>query len=263
MNKPVLDHGSPAPLYQQIKQWMGQEIASGRWPERYKLPAEEDLAPFLGVSRGTLRKAIQELVAEGLLTQIHGKGTFVAAAGIEQPLAQRLAAFSELLAERGIPYGTTVLRQEVSPPPQPVAARLRLPAGEPALFLARVRLVESTPVAYMENRVPLRLAPGIEQVDFTANGLFQTLEKRYGLALAWGQRVFEAVPAGPEHAAHLEVAVGAPLFYIQQVVYLTDGTPAEYSDVWLRGDRFRLSAVVQRGGRPAGGPKGDAGKLVF
>ncbi|HEY8393978.1 MAG TPA: GntR family transcriptional regulator [Thermaerobacter sp.] len=246
MQAPNFDRTSPVPLYLQIKEWMLEQIRTGRWPHRYKLPAEEDLAADIGVSRGTLRKAIRKLVAEGFLEQIHGKGTFVTAGGIEQPLAQQLAAFSELLEERGIPYSTQVLRQEVMVPEPRVAALLRLSPGEPAVFLARVRLVESRPVAYMENYVPRRLAPGLEEVDFTRHGLFATLEQRYGLTLSWGHRTFEALAADGRPAEYLDLPPGAPVFYIQQVVYLAGGTPVEYSDVWLRGDRFRLSAVVRR-----------------
>lgn len=267
MERPHLDPGSPEPLYIQIKRWVQEETSAGRWPPRYKLPAEEDLSVFLGVSRGTLRKAIQELIAEGLLLQIHGKGTFVAAAGIEQPLAQELLAFSEHLAQRGISYETVVLRQETHVPPPRVASLLRLGAGQPVLLLERVRLVEGVPVAYMENRVPLYLAPGLEEVDFITQGLFQTLEQRYGLHLNWGNRTFEAIPANSEQAAHLGIAPGAPIFYVEQLVFLADGTPVEQSDVWLRGDRFRMSAVVRRRRAVPDRRKGDPGlaaeKLSF
>ena len=282
---PRLDRASPVPLYLQIKEWMLEEIRSGRWPQRYKLPAEEDLAAAIGVSRGTLRKALAELVAEGVLEQIHGKGTFVTGSGIDQPLAQRLSAFSELLEERGIPYSTRVLRQELIQPDGRIGSLLRLEPGERVVYLARIRLVESCPVAYMENYVPARLAPGLERVDFRRRGLFRTLEQGYGLALAWGQRTFEALGAEGRVAGYLELPAGAPVFYIQQVVYLDDGRPVEYSDVWLRGDRFRMSAVVRRrprdarprvagrgaGAAPAGGEPGKAvawtglvsGKLSF
>ncbi|HEY8416054.1 MAG TPA: GntR family transcriptional regulator [Thermaerobacter sp.] len=262
MQVPSFDRNSPVPLYLQIKEWMLEEIRTGRWPHRYKLPAEEELAPAIGVSRGTLRRAIRELVAEGVLEQIHGKGTFVTGQGIEQPLAQRLAAFSELLEERGIPYSTRVLRQEVTIPEPRVASLLGLSPDEPAVFLARIRLVASRPVAYMENYVPRRLAPGLEEVDFTRHGLFATLEQRYGLALAWGHRSFEALAADDRRAEYLDLPPGAPVFYIQQVVYLADGTPVEYSDVWLRGDRFRLSAVVRRRAWTARGRGSPAGAAV-
>ena len=265
---PQLDRSSPVPLYLQIKGWMLDQIRSGRWPQRFKLPAEEDLAPAIGVSRGTLRKAIAELVREGVLDQIHGKGTFVTAGGIEQPLAQRLSAFSELLEERGIAYSTRVLHQGLEEPAARVASLLRLDPGERVVHLARVRLVEGRPVAYMENYVPAGLAPGLERVDFTRHGLFRTLEQDYGLRLAWGQRTFEALGAEGAVARHLDLPEGAPLFYIQQVVYLEDGRPVEYSDVWLRGDRFRLSAVVRRpregrGREPASvGPAGRRGPVL-
>lgn len=245
-----MDRTGPVPLWMQIKDWMVENIRSGRWPEHLKLPAEEDLAEALGVSRGTLRRAVRELVAAGVLNQVHGKGTFVAGAGIEQPLAQELAAFSELLDQKQIPYVTRVLRVERSPAPERAARLLKLGPEEPVVALTRVRVVEGVPVAYLENYVPARLAPGLESVDFSRHGLFTTLEGRYGLTLVWGQRTFEAVKADPLRAEYLQTEVGAALLYVRQVVYLPGDVPVEYSEVWLRGDHFRLSAVVQR--RPAG-----------
>jgi len=246
MEHPALERSGPDPLYRQIKRWIQEQLTAGRWPEHCKLPAEEDLAEALGVNRGTLRRAIREFISEGILVQIHGKGTFVASRGIEQPLAERLVAFSESLAERGIAYTTQVLQQAAGLPSPTIASRLRLSPEQPVLSLARLRLVEGAPVAYMENHVPLHLTPGIDQVSFDRHGLFETLEQKYKLHLAWGQRVFEAVAASAQMAGHLAMAPGAPVFYIKQTVYLSDGTPVEYSDVWLRGDKFSLSAVVHR-----------------
>lgn len=243
---PTFDDRSPEPLYQQVMRWVQEQIRSGRWPQRQKLPAEIDLAAALGISRGTLSRAVKELVVQGLLVQIHGKGTFVASADIEQPLAQRLAAFSEVLAERGIPYSTAVLRQATGEAPVEAISHLRLTPQQPVLHLSRIRLIEGEPVAYMENYVPLHLAPGLEQADFTHRGLFATLEQEYGLQLAHGHRTFEALAASEAIAVHLGVVPGAPVFYIEQVVYLADGQPVEYSEVWLRGNRFRLSALVHR-----------------
>ena len=92
---PKLSHAGPVPVYQQIRDWMYDQIASNAWPEHYKLLAETDLADTLEVSRGTVRKAISELIADGLLVQIHGRGTFVSSNRLEQPLADRLVTFSE------------------------------------------------------------------------------------------------------------------------------------------------------------------------
>lgn len=238
----------PTPIFQQIRDWMLEQIASGQWPEHYKLKAEVELASELSVNRGTVRKAIAQLINEGVLTSIHGRGTFVSSRGIEQPLAERLVTFSEELLSKGISFETRVLDKAVAEAGGPVASFLALAHGTLEFSLTRVRLVEGEPLALLKNHVRYTLCPGIEEVDFTQHRLFDTLERQYKLKLGWGQRAFEARLADEQVASVLGIAPQDAVMYLQQVVYLQDGndTPVEFSEVWFRGDRFRLSAVVRR-----------------
>ena len=246
--KPDLNHNGPTPVFLQIERWIQQQIEQGHWPEHYKLVNEIDLARDLGVSRGTIRRAISELITEGMLVRIHGKGTFVAAKNLEQPLAERLVAFSEALIERGIPYETQVLAQELITPNDQVVSLLSVPAESKVFYLERVRYVAQTPVIYLQNYVVATRCPGIEEVDFTTNRLFHVLETRYGLVLDWGRRTFEAQAAGANIAALLQISECAPIMKLEQLVYLNDGSPIELSHDWLRGDRFRLTATLKRDG---------------
>ena len=226
---------------------MLQEIDSGRWPVHYKLLSEQDLASELGVSRGTIRQAIQALVAMRRLIQIQGKGTFVASPQqIEEPLAEQLLAFSEGLIQQNIPFQTEVLKQQVLLPDQRIGAFLQLPPDEPVFYLERRRFVNKLPIVLTRNYVILSLTPGIEQEEFVRQRLFQCLEERYGLKLDWARRTFEARAATAELASIFDIPVGSPLMYIEQIVYLADGRSIECSDVWLRGDHFKLAAVVSR-----------------
>ncbi len=246
----VINRGSPQPYYRQIKEWMLGEIGSGRWPVHYKLPGEDDLARALGVSRGTLRAAIRELIAERRLTQVQGKGTFVTShEHIEEPLADHLIAFSEELILQNIPFRTEVLDQRVLAPHPRAGALLALPPDAPVLFLRRRRFVDDAPINLTENYVPLAAAPGIEAEDFTRQRLFQCLEDRYGHRLSWARRTFEARPAAAEQAQVLALPPGAPVMYIEQITYLADDRPVEFSDIWLRSDRFRLSSIIYRDGK--------------
>lgn len=246
----LIDRASPRPIYTQIKEWMLVEIASGRWPVHYKLPAEEDLAKALGVSRGTLRQAVQALIGERHLTQVQGKGTFVVSpTQIEEPLAEHLIAFSEDLILQGIPFRTEVLVQEIILPDRRIAAFLNLSPGEPVLRLRRRRFVDDVPIILTENFVPLALAPGIEHEDFATQRLFRCMEQRFGLRLSWARRTFEAQAANPPEANLLALPHLAPLMYIEQIVYLEDGRSAECSDIWLRSDRFKLSSLISRDGQ--------------
>ncbi|MCC7163031.1 MAG: GntR family transcriptional regulator [Anaerolineae bacterium] len=237
---------TPNLLYRQISAWLSQQIASGAWPEHYKLKAEVDLAAELGVNRGTLRKAIAELIEQGQLVRIHGRGTFVASKMLEQPLAERLIAVSEDLEEKGIPFETRVLEQSIRQVNGRIALLLGLQEGEPAFVLRRVRYVRQAPLLVLHNYVVPGYCPDIQTLDFERHGLFDTLEHCYHLYLEWGTRTFQAQSASPEIAELLEIVSCDPIMYLEQLVYLKSGEPVELSEVWIRGDRFRLSATLKR-----------------
>lgn len=235
------------PIYLQIKEWMRRQIASGAWPASYKLRAEADLAEDFDLARGTVRRAIEELTAEGLLTRTHGRGTFVTPQAVEQPLAERLMTYSEALIAQGIAYRTEVLEQRVIPSPPTVADCLGIDAGEPLFYLRRIRSVDGTPLLLLHNYVVHTCCPGIEAVDFTHYRLFEVLEECYLLRLSWGRRTFQAQVADAGMAALLDIEAGDALMHLAQTTFLHDERAVEYSDVWLRGNRFRLAARVRRG----------------
>lgn len=245
---PELEHDRPEPLYLQIKAWIQEQIRQEIWPEHYKLVNEINLADNLGVSRGTVRRAISELIEEGMLVRIHGRGTFVASKRLEQPLAERLVTFSEDLISRGIPFETQVLERSLIHPPESLASLLSVTEHDQVFFLKRVRLVGQEPLILLHNYVVYAHCPGIEAADFTRHRLFEVLEEQYGLKLDWGRRTFEAQAATPEIAEHLGISECDPVMKLEQVVFLDNGSPIERSDVWLRGDRYRLMATVKRDG---------------
>lgn len=249
MNPPfLLERSGPVPIYLQIEAWIRDQIAAGAWPPRFKLKAEVDLAAELAVSRGTVRKAIAELMAEGLLIQTHGRGTFVAPHVVEQPLADRFVTFSEDLISKGVPFETRLLDQIVLAARGHVATLLRVSPGVRVFYLRRVRLVENQPLILLHNYVVYERCPGIETIDFTAVRLFQALEERYGLHLVGGHRTFQAQGADREVAHLLDMAPGDPVMHVEQQTLLDDGSVIECSNLWLSGDRFRLSADISRTG---------------
>nr|MDQ3397255.1 UTRA domain-containing protein [Deinococcota bacterium] len=115
-----------------------------------------------------------------------------------------------------------------------------------AFYMERVRFVADKPVILLYNHVVNTYCSGIERLDFSRERLFDVLENQYSLLIDWGQRNFEARVATSEVAYRLGLQVGDPVMYLQQVSYLKDGTPIELSDIWIRGDTFRLSAQVKR-----------------
>lgn len=241
-----LERDVPVPLHEQISGSIRRQIRSGAWPAHYRLAAEPDLAVSFGVSRGTLRRALRTLIEEGLLVQIRGRGTFVVSAGIEQSIGQELLSLSEGLEREGIAFETAVLSQGLAVPPNAVVGLLGLGSDEVAFHLRRVTLIEGAPVAYLSNWVRVDLCPGIESLDFAHASLFGILERDYGLQIAVGRRTFEAQAAFGPPAEFLRIPVGAPVLYLEQVTYLGDGRQIEYSDVWIRGDRLKLTSLLTR-----------------
>jgi DNA-binding GntR family transcriptional regulator len=236
---------SPQPLYQQVEEALRENIRSGRWPHHYKLKPEAELAEELGIARGTVRQAIRSLVDAGLLVQMRGKGTFVTAGPTDLPLAQRLVTMHEVLAESGQEFSTEVLLQEVTEGPARVRSLLDVEDAEQLLRLRRRLVVGDEPFVALENYIRLSLCPGLETVDFEREPLFASIERRCGLAIGWGQRNFAAARAG-EVAELLGTTADEPVLYLEQVTYLADERPLEYSDVWVRGEKLRVTTILHR-----------------
>ncbi|KAA9132393.1 GntR family transcriptional regulator [Microbacterium caowuchunii] len=236
----------PVAIHSQISDGFRARIASGEWPAHYRLKSEPDLAAELGVSRGTLRRALTTLIDEGLLRQVRGRGTFVTSTMIEPAIAQKLSTLSEDFSSQGIETTTRVISCELIDPPRPVAALLEVPAGGSVMKLVRLRSTEQGPVAFLFNYVRTDFAPGIEDVDFASTSLFGTLEGRYGLRISSARRTFSAQAAEGEVAAQLDIPEGAPVQYLEQVTYLANGRPIEYSDVWIHSGRLRVTSMLSR-----------------
>ncbi|MGJ9463976.1 GntR family transcriptional regulator [Actinotignum sp. GS-2025e] len=121
---PGLDRNAPTPIFRQLATWMREQVSTGAWRRGDQLPMEITLAEQLNVARGTLRKAVDQLIDEGLLVRVRGRGTFIAHDIVRSPLTSSLTTLAEELEQRGIDYTTRVLAQEVIPAPPPIAAAL-------------------------------------------------------------------------------------------------------------------------------------------
>lgn len=241
-----LDREAPSALHSQISDAIRANISSGVWPAHHRLKAEPELAAELGVSRGTLRRALATLIEDGLLKQVQGRGTFVTETLLEPAVAQKLSTLSEDFASQGVNLSTTVLSVELIEPPAAIAKLLRLVPGQEAMRLVRVRSTGEKHIALLHNYVRVDLAPGIEQLDFASGSLFGALEGEYQLKIATARRTFSALAATGEVAEALDLAEGAPVQYLEQLTFLVDGRPVEYSDVWIDSAELRVVTHLSR-----------------
>lgn len=242
----TVDRNLGEPLAEQIARQVRQRVVEGVWPPHYRLPSEPTLAQELGVNRGTVRKALATLVDEHVLVTVRGRGTFVASHVVEPLLEGRLRSLSEDFAAQGVAATTTVLSSSVGRLPLPVQSLLDVPPVTPALRLERVFTGPEGPLAYLVNYVRADLCPGIESTDFAHRALFDAIERDHGLRIADGRRTFGAHAARPDVARNLGIEVGAPVLYLEQITYLDDGRPVEYSDVWVTTSRITVTSVLRR-----------------
>jgi GntR family transcriptional regulator len=242
----TVDRSLGEPLAEQIVRQVRARVGDGTWPPHYRLPSEPALAQQLGVNRGTVRKALATLVDERALVTVRGRGTFVSSPVVEPLLEGRLRSLSEDFAAQGIVSTTQVLSSSVGRLPLAVQALLDVPAGTPGLRLERVFVGPEGPLAYLVNYVRADLCPGIERTDFSSRALFDVIERDHGLRMADGRRTFGADAARPEVAANLGIPAGSPVLYLEQITYLADGRPVEYSDVWVTTSRIKVTSVLRR-----------------
>lgn len=246
VNDSFIKKDCATPIYMQVVEYLRENIASGAWEEASKIPSEVDLMSTLGVSRGSIKKAISKLVDEGLLEQIQGKGTYVKSKDISFPLTEGLISFSESLSEQGLSFETSILDCKVCKCDEDISKHLGIAEGSNYLHLERVRSVEGEPVMFIENNINMALVPGIETADFVNEGLFAIIERLSGHQIEYSKTSFVAKLADTQRANALGLSTQSPLLQQLQTVYLDNDSAIEYARVWLKSSRFQLGTVFQR-----------------
>lgn len=241
-----LNKDVPVPLYYQLTQFLRERIRSGALAEAECLPTEMTFVQTLGISRSTVRQALDDLVNEGYLTREKGRGTFVCHPQNDEGFFQKLDSFNQEMQRKGLVPGTEVLSAGRVLGRPDINGRLKLAADAPLFHLNRLRLADAEPVAFLETWLPYALLPGIEQVDFKTQSLYQVLETQYGLQVARAVRRIEAVAAKTREAGLLSIKPGAPVCLVRSTAYLGDGSPVEYSVARYRGDRNHFTVEMVR-----------------
>jgi GntR family transcriptional regulator len=237
---PEILRGSGATVYGQIEDWLAEAIGAGRLAPGDRMPAEQDLAEWFGVSRMTLRQALAKLARRGLVTRTVGRrgGTFVAERKLEQDRTT-LAGFSEQLRRHGMQPGARVLFARQRPAGPVSSAALGLQEGDPVDEVRRVRLGDGRPIVLEQSLFPAAMFPGLLECRLDGS-LYELLETRYGQRPHRARESLEPVTAGVREAEALEVAEGAPLMLVERVAYAATGEPVEFARDLFRGDRTRI-----------------------
>ena len=239
------------PKYLSVREHLRRRVAA--MPELALLPPEPVLCAEYGVSRITLRRAVDGLVADGHLVREQGRGTYVTRPAIRheyrESFVHRIAGFNSVMSEHGATVGTAVLTQRVVPVPATVAAELRLEGATDVVQLVRLRSVDGTPNHVAHSFLPAHLYPAAAAADFSEGSLYDYLRREYGADLAHARIVVDVGTAAPEEADLLQVVAGSPLLVVRTTVRDSGGQPLVHSFSRLRPDVSQVEFEVSVGGR--------------
>lgn len=246
----ALDSRSPTPLYIQLAEGLRTLINEGAVRVGEALPSERELSAMTQISRVTVRKAIDALLREGMLSRRPGSGTYVATR-IEQP-ASLLAGFSADMANRGSRPGSVWIEKVVASPTPEEAMTLAISPDEKVMRMTRVRTADDEPLAIERAVVPAALLPRPEEIG---ESLYAALTRLGNRPVRGLQRLQSSLATAAE-ASLLNIPVGAAILRIERRSFLASGTPVEFTRSAYRGDRYDFVTEVRDPGlRPAEEPQ--------
>jgi GntR family transcriptional regulator len=234
------DAAARAPLYQQLAQALARAISDGQYQTNEALPSERLLCDGLNLSRVTARRAIDELVEQGLVVRRHGAGNYIAPKLVQT--LSRLTSFSEELAQRGFVPSSRWLSRGFAPANAATRQQFGLDSAARVARLERQRLADDIVMAYEISQLPEHVLPDPEDVG---SSLYAHLERSRNLPTRAVQSL-HALNADAHLSAMLCVPEGEALLFITRVGYLESGQPVELSQSYCRSDYYGYVAEMRR-----------------
>jgi GntR family transcriptional regulator len=221
------------------------------------IPSERQLSADLGVSRLTVRAALDDLVREGYLVRRHGAGTFVSEPKIAQELT--LTSFTEDMRRRGMTPGSRTLELRVIPAGARLGRVLHVSPSEPIVVVTRLRLADHETMAIEALHVREALVPGLSGEDLEGQSFYELLHERYDVNVVGGVQTIEPTVTNEEESEALGVPLHSPAFLFERVSRSDEGEIVEFVRSIYRGDRYRLVTELnlQREARVPAGARSD------
>lgn len=242
----LIDQASPVPVFIQVEQDIRRQILSGAYKSGDRLPRETELAKIYGISRMTVRHALEGLANAKLIRRAHGVGTTVISP--PAPLVFNLGlmvSFSDQLRRQGFNLKTVIDMQAEVRPPDHISKALGMRAGERAVAIRRVRVVENHPLALTTSWLRATRFPGLAELDLMQGSLWATLVDHYGVEVKNSENAVELIKATALEAHLLHIATDDELLSFSGVVYDTADQPVEYmTALWSRQVRFNFSIAA-------------------
>jgi GntR family transcriptional regulator len=247
----VIDRRTSTPLYVQLKDAVATEIRNGGLKPGDRVGSESELERIHGVSRITVRQAINALVQEGSLYRVPGKGTYVATRKVD-PLAA-FTSFSENMRTQGLIPSYRLLAAELADPSAEIRQELRLGEKERAFLIERLLLADDEPLGLQTGFYPQRYFGSgdgkIAPDSLSSASLYAALERMLDAPLWKAEETVKPAIANRKEVALLGITAGAPVLVVRRLSYLASGDPVESVKLVFRGDKYRYRVDLYRGQR--------------
>lgn len=245
----AIDRHTSTPLYLQLKDVIAQEIHSGALKPGSRVGSEAELERTHGISRITVRLAINALVQDGVLYRVPGKGTYVASRKVA-PLAA-FTSFSENMVAQGLTPSYHLLSAALDDPPPRIRQELRLGEQDRAWHIERLLLADNEPMGLQDGYYPRRLlgngGTAITPESLASQSLYAALERTLDAPLWKAEETVEPANANRKEVKLLGVPIGAPVLVVRRLAYLSTGEPVESVKLVFRGDTYRYRMNLYRG----------------
>lgn len=235
-----LDRSGPIPLYFQIAQRIEKAILEGDLPAGSRLENEVSLGERLGLSRPTIRRAIQDLVDKGLLVRRRGIGTQVVHGQVTRGV--ELTSLYEDLSRSGQKPSTKILEYKVTKADAKMAEKLGVEIGSDVLYMRRLRAADNVPVSIMENWLPAEFTD-ISEAELNEHGLYQILRSR-GITIRVAKQRIGARKATPQESNDLVIEKQASLLTMDRTAYDNSGRAIEFGHHCYRPDLYSFEVTL-------------------
>lgn len=246
LNNRTINKSIPIPLYFQLKNILMEYITEDHHDLDTPIPTEVDISSHYGISRPTVRQAINSLVVDGYLYRIKGRGTFVSKPKINQDFLQALESYNSEIRKKGLTPSTRLLGREVTTCDDRVGEALKLESGSRVIKLSRLRYANEEPIVFVVTYLPYEKCPDFLNRNLETESIYEILENDCKLMIDKAVRSLESVPADSFEAELLHMEMGSPIQYFESIAYLSDDTPIEFSIAKYRGDRNKFTFELKR-----------------
>ena len=243
----TIDPDDFLPRYYQLASILRERIADGQVEAHQSIPSERELEKIYGVSRTTIRQAIDLLVRQGFLYREHGKGTFVSPQKLQKGISE-LTSFTEDMRQRGLVPGQQILEIGYVEPPKNVRSRLELTGeSQPVLRIERLRLGDGVPMGLQTSYYVLPEGQTITRQELEQYGsVYTILTEKLRLIPTEADETLEVTLATPREASLLQIEPGSPLLLSERTTYSQYRRVIEWVKILYRGDRYRYYARLKR-----------------